>query len=134
MAGYSTTPLYKKLGLKNGLSVRVIDSPIDYLKFFDSLLVEFNILESDIEGIDLVHIFVTDLQKLEEYIQRYKMLINKNGAIWISWPKISSKIQTNLNENIIRELAIKEGLVDVKVCAVDESWSGLKLVYRIKDR
>ncbi len=84
--------------------------------------------------LDIIHFFVKDKKHLQENFPILKDHISKKGYLWISWPKVSSKVKTDINENIIRDTGIREGLVDVKVCSVDEIWSGLKFVYRVKDR
>jgi hypothetical protein len=83
---------------------------------------------------DLIHFFTKARGELEARLPTLKRALTPAGALWVSWPKSSSKVATDLNENIVREIALKNGLVDVKVCAVDETWSGLKLVFRLKDR
>ncbi len=82
----------------------------------------------------MIHYFGVNASRLVNDIKKLKTEMESNGALWISWPKKASKMQTDLNENIIREIALENGLVDVKVCAIDEVWSGLKLVIRLKDR
>ena len=83
---------------------------------------------------DLIQCFVMSKREAASAISALKDNISPGGALWVSWPKVSSGVKTDLNENVIREIGLKSGLVDVKVCAVDETWSGLKLVYRLKDR
>jgi hypothetical protein len=134
MAGYSGTPLLKKLGLKEGLKLRLIDPPDDY----------FQLLKADIssqlcppeEVPDWVHLFAASWKDFEKGMKALKIAWNKNTAIviWVSWYKKSSGIATDLNEDLIRGYALKNGLVDVKVCAVSEQWSGLKLVVPLKNR
>jgi hypothetical protein len=84
--------------------------------------------------LDFIQFFTKERRELEAALPRLKGAMAQTGMLWVSWPKGSSKVPTDLNENAVRELALKHGLVDVKVCAVDETWSGLKLVYRLKDR
>ena len=133
-AGYSNNPLSKKLGLKKGLIIKLIHPPENYLKLSDNL---GDARKSDKMAdayFDLIHLFTNSLEELGIAIPQLKLQIKKNGMIWISWYKKSSGQISELNENRIREVAIFNGLVDVKVCAIDENWSGLKLVYRLKDR
>ena len=134
-AAYSGTPLAKKLGIKDGFLVGLVNEP-DY---YFSLFTEFpdNIQwdrHPDQTGYDMIHLFVTGREIYSNQLRQAKNQIKKSGMIWISWPKKTSGIITDLTENSIREIALDTGLVDVKVCAVNEKWSGLKLVYRLKDR
>jgi hypothetical protein len=130
--GYSGTPLWKKLGLKANFSVKLIDEPNNY----------FDLLGETPDGInyslstsyDLIHFFVNTIDAFENQLPMLKNEIKQNGSIWISWYKKFSKQPTELTEDIIRDMGLAMGLVDVKVCAVDEKWSGLKLVIRVKDR
>jgi hypothetical protein len=133
MSGYSNTPLSKKLGYKNNF-VTIIRNEPDY---YWSLMPELQDLLIAVNGksdIDLAHLFFADKQEMMNAIIEIKPLIKQNGIIWISWPKKSSKINTDITEDVIRNFALDNGLVDVKVCAVDDIWSGLKLVIRLKDR
>ena len=131
-AGYSGTPLAKKLGIKEGFTIALFNQP----KYYFSLFTDFpeNVKVINKTGVDLVHYFATEEKKLQKDIRRLKNCIQPNGVIWISWPKKSSKVVTDVTEDVIRSLALKNGLVDIKVCAVDETWSGLKLVIPLKDR
>ncbi len=135
MAGYSKNPLWKKLGIKEGDNCYLFQSPSNY---FDLLVETPKESQFEIEisnsPYDFEHAFVTQLNELEKHWRVWKENLKKNGTLWISWPKGTSKKETNLNGNIVREFGLKGGLVDVKVCAVDEDWSGLKFMYRKKDR
>lgn len=133
-AGYSGTPLIKKLGIKENFKIRVINAPANYFSLLESLPENVTVLKRKTLETEFIHFFITSLSELKAQLPYLKTEIKKNGMIWISWPKKASKIQTDVNEDKIRGFALKEGLVDVKVCAVDETWSGLKLVYRVKDR
>jgi hypothetical protein len=132
--GYSGTPLAKKLGLKEGLSVKLINPPENYFDLFDNL--PDNLEFQDEPGIlkDLIHCFVKDSTVMTTALIQLKEEIKQNGMIWVSWPKKSSKVPTDITEDVIRNHALKIGLVDIKVCAVDEIWSALKLVIPVKDR
>ena len=132
--GYSGSPLSKKLGLKSGFKVRLINQPEHYFDLFEDWPEQIEI--SDVVNFkkNLIHFFAIDLQVLENDLPALKEEIQPNGMIWISWPKKASKIATDINEDIIRKLALAIGLVDIKVCAVDQVWSGLKLVIPVKDR
>lgn len=131
MAGYSTTPLGKKLGLKDAFRCKVINAPEDYFTWISPLPPD---LKFTTTTLDFIHVFVKDLKTFSKQFLANKKLLKKDGMMWISWPKKSAKIPTDLDENIIRDFGLKNGLVDVKVCAVDETWSGLKFVYRLADR
>jgi hypothetical protein len=133
-AGYSGTPLVRKLGIKAGFKMCVIDPPQNYWHLLADLPENVSVGEPGEGAFDLIHIFATDKAQLEAQMGTLKQYILPAGMIWVSWPKKSSKVATNLNENLIRDLALKSGLVDTKVCAVDETWSGLKLVIRLRDR
>ena len=134
MPGYSGTPLAKKLGFKPEMKIRLVNAPADY----------FDWLETDISGQlcpagvvpDLVHLFGVDRQGFEATMRTLAPLWRRNTAVvlWVSWYKKSSGKATDLTEDVIRGYALANGLVDVKVCAVSEEWSGLKLVVRLKDR
>jgi len=133
MAGYSGTPLIKKLGIKPGHRLWV-QAPEDYWKWISPLPEGVTVLERAGASIDFVHLFVTGRKAFEKEVLRLKAKLKPDGMIWISWPKKASKVETDLDENIIRNFALNNGLVDVKVCAVNEVWSGLKLVIPVKDR
>ena len=132
-AGYSGTPLAKKLGIKEGFSVVLFHQPGYYFRLFTDFPANVELVNND-SKVDLIHYFTTEEEKLLGDISKLKKRIKLNGMIWISWPKKSSKVVTDINEDVIRKAALKNGLVDVKVCAVDEIWSGLKLVIPLKDR
>ncbi|MDN3203344.1 DUF3052 domain-containing protein [Algoriphagus sediminis] len=133
-SGYSGTPLVKKLGIKEGFRLRIVHPPDGYFSFFADLPQNLEFLEDDESKVDFIHYFVIDASKLQNEIGFLKGLIEESGMIWISWPKKSSKIKSNLDGNKVREIGLKAGLVDIKVCAVNEIWSGLKFVIPVKDR
>ena len=132
-SGYSGTPLAKKLGIKEGFTVSIINQPDYYFNLFTDLP-KIKITEDKKTKKDFIHYFVTEEKELIKNIKSLKEQIVQKGMIWISWPKKSSKVETDITEDVIRNLALKNGLVDVKVCAMDEVWSGLKLVIPIKER
>jgi hypothetical protein len=134
MAGYSGTPLQKKLGIKPVMSMFVSQPPELYFDWISPLPDNVTVNQKPVKGIDFVHLFVRDQKSFKTAFQQAKKYLDKAGMLWISWPKKSSKVPTDLDENIIRDFGLNEGLVDVKVCAVDETWSGLKFVFRVKDR
>lgn len=134
MAGYSGTPLVKKLGIKDGDKVFFKNQPGNYEKLLEPLPDNLNILSRLSDNIDFIHFFTKQRAELEKGLHKQITKIKQNGMIWVSWPKKSSKVETDITEDVIREVALPMGLVDVKVCAVDEVWSGLKLVIRRENR
>jgi len=134
MAGYSATPLAKKLGIKEGSKVFLSNAPEDYMQLVDPLPdgVEFSPQVNP--DTDIVHVFSTEKILLMNDLQTFLKSLKQDGVIWVSWPKKSSKVPTDITEDSIREIALPMGLVDIKVCAVDEVWSGLKLVIRRENR
>ena len=132
-AGYSGTPLAKKLGLKAGLRVLVRGAPADYATMTGFDLSDCRVL-SKVAAFDFAHAFVGSRAELQRTLDALTPALDDRGMLWVSWPKKASKIATDLNEDGIRELALPRGLVDVKVCAVDAVWSGLKLVRRVTER
>ncbi len=133
-AGYSGKPLAQKLGLKSGYRIAAINAPQNYDQLLGALPENVVIIRDLEDSLDLVHFFTVECQELEERFPALKQAISQNGMLWISWPKVASRIKTDLNENAIREIGLRYGLVDVKVAAVDETWSALKFVYRTEDR
>jgi hypothetical protein len=129
-AGYSATPLQKKLGLKPGLAGAVVDPPPGYWELLGPLPAGFELRPLAASGLDWVHFFVTARDALADAIVDARARIKPNGAIWVSWPKRASKLPTDITEDVIRDIVLPIGLVDVKVCAVSEIWSGLRLVIR----
>ena len=134
-SGYSTTPLAKKLGIKVGDKILLHSTPQHYLTLFSDFPAgTVELTEMKRETADFIHIFCTTNDQIESVAETYKPILKKSGMLWISWPKGSSAIPTELNRDFIREYMLDNGLVDVKVAAIDEDWSGLKFVYRLKDR
>lgn len=134
MAGYSGTPLAKKLGIKPATSICVCQAPEDYFSWLAPLPDDLKVKTKLTGELDFIHLFVKDQKTFKKQFTDSRKYLRRDGMMWISWPKKSSKVETDLDENIIRDFGLKEGLVDVKVCAVDEVWSGLKFVFRLKDR
>lgn len=134
MAGYSRTPLVKKLGIKPGSKIYLYKPPPDYMNWVHPLPQNVEVRNTLSGELDFIHLFVLENKTLQKEFSRAHKSLHKEGMLWISWPKKSAKLKTDLDGNIVRELGLKEGLVDIKVCAVDEVWSGLKFVYRMKDR
>ncbi len=134
MAGYSATPLLKKLGIKPGFDVAFVNAPEDFVNQLD-LPPDINIRsQSKSQDLDFILVFVKSQKLLTTAFAQYSRKIKPNGMLWASWPKKTSGVQTDLTENIVRDIGLAAGLVDVKVCAVDDVWSGLKFVYRLRDR
>jgi len=130
MAGSCGTPLVRKLGIKPGFNLFVVNPPDHYSDLVSPLPDGVTVLSGATENIDLAHMFTKSRTELDEQVRRMRDLIKQDGMIWISWPKKASKVATDVTENVVRDVALPMGLVDVKVCAVDEVWSGLKLVIR----
>ncbi|SDE93775.1 DUF3052 family protein [Chitinophaga filiformis] len=133
-AGYSATPLAKKLGIKDGFIIRLVGQPTYYFDLFEDMPLNIQILDDTTTAKNLIHYFTRQADDLRRDIPLLKKEIQTNGMIWISWPKKASKISTDVTEDVIRNLALSNGLVDIKVCAIDEIWSGLKLAIPVKDR
>lgn len=133
-AGYSGKPLADKLGIKEGFKVSIVNPPPGYKSVLGHLPSRVRVTKPTEGQLDFIQIFSRQRSTLEQEIPALRMQMASNGMMWVSWPKGSAKVATDLNENIVREIALANGLVDVKVCAVDETWSGLKLVIRLKDR
>ena len=129
-SGYSGTPLAKKLGIKAGSTMFVSGAPESYPKLLAPLPSSVTFARKVTDAVDLVHLFVTRRSKLQSSLAVYRAAIRPDATIWTSWPKKSSKMPTDITEDTIREVALPLGLVDVKVCAIDDVWSGLKLVVR----
>lgn len=134
MAGYSGTPLSIKLGIKEGMAIATLHAPVAYEDLLGGIPKGARVTTSLRGKMDLIHFFTTSRSELQKSFPRLKTCLAENGILWISWPKGGSGIATDLKENVVREIGLATGLVDVKVCAVDETWSGLKFVYRLKDR
>jgi hypothetical protein len=133
-SGYSGTPLAKKLGIKDGFRISIINEPDHYFSLFEDMPVDVDIIHNLKSKLDVIHYFVKEEKDLQKDIVELKNSIEQNGMIWISWPKQSSKVPTDITEDVIRNIALANGLVDVKVCAIDQVWSGLKLVIPVKER
>jgi len=134
MAGYSGTPLVKKLGIKAGHRVAFIGAPKNYAATLGKLPPDVSVLRAPNGTLDFIQLFSRNRAELESELPRAQRALAPDGMLWVSWPKQASGVPTDLNENSIRDFALANGLVDVKVCAVDDTWSGLKLVYRLRDR
>ena len=133
MAGYSQTPLIKKLGIKSGMKISILNSPEDLWKELGDMP-EVKSIAKPTKDMDFILYFTDSKKEYERNFPKLGTALISNGMLWIGWPKKASKIPTDLNENIIRDFGLANGLVDVKVCAITEKWSGLKFVIRVKDR
>jgi len=132
MAGYSKTTLIQKLGIKAGSKVFIFQAPAEVAEILTPLPEGVKVLKKLGSDVDYIHYFAESISLLESAFAGLKAGLAKDGMLWISWRK--GKKGTDLTENDVRRIALAHGLVDVKVCAIDETWSGLKLVYRVKDR
>ena len=128
-AGYSGTPLAKKLGIKPGSKLFPVAAPAHYDELLAPLPEGVKRVRK-IDDADVAHVFVTARARLEKELRAALSKMKQDASIWISWPKKSAKVATDISEDTVREVALPLGLVDIKVCAVDETWSGLKLVIR----
>jgi len=133
-SGYSGTPLIKKLGIKPNMKLLLINEPEDYLNMMEENISELICKQNELP--DLIHLFVKNSKEFEIKMKKLKIIYKKNSRIiiWVSWYKKTSKISTDMTEDIIRNYALKNALVDIKVCAVNELWSGLKLVVPLSKR
>ena len=130
MAGYSGTPLARKLGLKEGSNVLVINPPANYKKLLEPIPAGVRFVSRVSTTTDLIHLFTTRQAELRKTLSSLRTRIRPDAAIWVSWPKRTAKVPTDIIEDTIREVAIPMGYVDIKVAAFDEVWSALKLVIR----
>jgi hypothetical protein len=133
MAGYSNTPLPKKLGIKEGCKVALINPPPAFEKTLGKLPSDA-VIHSGLSGqarFDVIVVFVTSRAELQRQIAATRRHMTPAAGLWIAWPKKSSGVASDVTENVVREMALPTGLVDNKVCAIDETWSGLRLVIRL---
>ena len=134
MAGYSATPLAKKLGFKAPMTVYTVDAPREYREWLAGIDAGVDFTARATRRLAAAHVFVTRRADLAKHAAALREKIDPEGFVWISWPKKSAKVATDITEDTIREVALPMGFVDVKVCAVSEVWSGLKLVVRKSER
>jgi hypothetical protein len=134
MAGYSGTPLPQKLGIKPGATVVVINAPSDYQKLLGKSASEVRFTIRAGAGANFIHLFTKRRAELEKQLARLRQKLADSGTLWVSWPKKSAGVVTDVTEDVIRDVALPLGFVDIKVCAVDETWSGLKLMIRRANR
>jgi hypothetical protein len=134
VAGYSGTPLAKKLGIGPGARVAALNAPPSYEDLLAPLPPGVSLVKSVTAQVDVVHLFIKTRATLASQLAHSLARIRQDAAIWVSWPKKSSGVATDVTEDVIRSVALPMGLVDIKVCAVDDTWSGLKLVIRKENR
>ena len=134
MAGYSGTPLVKKLGIKQGARVTLVNAPDDFLATLGELPDDVKFLKATSKALDFILCFVLSERILVRDFAKLAQRLDSNGMIWIAWPKKSAGVATDLTFDRVQRIGLDAGLVDVKICAVDDTWSGLKFVYRLKDR
>jgi hypothetical protein len=134
MAGYSGTPLAQKLGIKPDTTVVVINEPAGYRKLLGRAAKGVTFSNHVGNNSSFIHFFTTRRNELESQLKKLRSRIADTGVLWVSWPKKSADVPTDVTEDVIRDVALPLGFVDVKVCAVDETWSGLKLMIRRTER
>jgi hypothetical protein len=134
VAGYSGTPLAQKLGVKDGQRTWHSEMPESVLAELLETGLKPKLSKTPRASLEMAHVFVTERRKLADLLSRLRGLLAPNGTVWVSWPKKASKVDTDITEDVIRAEALPLGFVDVKVCAVDAIWSGLKLVIRRSER
>jgi hypothetical protein len=134
MPGYSGTPLPKKLGIKDGFRVCFVAAPSEVLSKLKTAVAGCEAVSNGKTPVDFAMVFTKSKSELTKEFRRVSKLLAPAGMLWVSWPKKSSGVATDLDENVVRDIGLAAGLVDVKVCAVTEVWSGLKFVRRLKDR
>ncbi len=130
VAGYSNTSLAKKLGIKEEFKVLAVDAPKNYRQLLEPLPPSVRFVSKPDRSTNLVHVFTTKRSELSRALTRYRDELDPSTIVWVSWPKKSAGVASEVSEDVVREIALPLGFVDVKVCAVDEVWSGLKLVVR----
>jgi bifunctional DNA-binding transcriptional regulator/antitoxin component of YhaV-PrlF toxin-antitoxin module len=133
-AGYSGKPIAQKLGIRKGDVLVFLNAPDYYHSILGKLPDKVILARGPGWQLDFIQLFATERASLEKELHRSKARLKQDGMIWVSWPKSSSRLRTDLSDGVVREVGLKNGLVDVKVCAVDDSWSALKFVRRLKDR
>jgi hypothetical protein len=134
VAGYSGTPLPKKLGIREGSTVAFSGAPPEFGAALGTLPDAVTVKRRAVAPLDVAVAFFTRRGELERRLAALSRAIHPDGGLWIAWPKRASGLDTDLTEDVVRELALAGGLVDNKVCAINETWSGLRLVYRLRDR
>ncbi|HEV2835596.1 MAG TPA: hypothetical protein VGW58_09785 [Pyrinomonadaceae bacterium] len=134
MAGYSGTPLTKKLGIKEQTRLALVNAPNGFENYLGQLSPGAEIVKRMAKPLDIILLFVTSERALARDFAKLSEKLVTNGMIWIAWPKKSSGVVTDLSFERVQRIGLDAGLVDVKICAIDDTWSGLKFVFRLKDR
>ena len=134
MAGYSSTPLAKKLGIKQGFRIGLVNASKDFRSELGELPDKAEVVARLTNSLDIILFFVLTQRELARDFSKLAKKLVTNGMIWIAWPKKSSGVATDLSFESVQRIGLDAGLVDVKICAIDDTWSGLKFVYRLKDR
>ncbi len=134
VAGYSGTPLAKKLGIEEGARVALLGAPDGFDAELAPLPDGVRVLRRLAAHLDVAVLFVTSRGDLERRLQKVAACLQAAGALWVAWPKKASKVATDLDENVVRDLILSDALVDNKICAIDDTWSGLRFVYRLSAR
>ena len=134
MAGYSGTPLPKKLGIKESQRIAFINAPEGFRGELGQLPGGVEILKRPVAPLDLIICFVKSEKELVANFEKLALKLTATGMLWIAWPKKTAGVATDLTENVVQRIGLAAGLVDTKVCAIDETWSGLRFVIRLKDR
>jgi hypothetical protein len=133
-AGYSGTPLPRKLGIGDGSRLLLVDAPADFRATLGQLPPGVELLAPGASEVDVVVVFVLELARLRAQFASLAAALQPAGGLWVAWPKRSSGVATDLTDNVVREFGLEAGLVDNKVCAIDATWSGLRFVWRLRDR
>jgi hypothetical protein len=129
-AGYSGTPLAQKLGFKAGFTVHLAGAPVGFRKLLAPLPPKITFVTKPSATTDIIHVFVTSRKRLDDALRQFLRTMRSDATVWVSWPKKTSGVATDVTEDVIRAVALPLGFVDVKVCAIDDTWSGLKVVIR----
>jgi hypothetical protein len=133
-AGYSGKTLAQKLGIRKGYTLAFLNAPSNYDRLLGDLPDKVIVARVAKGQLDFIQLFATERESLERELPRSSARLKHDGMIWVSWPKSASGLRTDLSDSVVREVGLKNDLVDVKVCSVDDSWSALKFVRRLKDR
>lgn len=134
MAGYSGTPLLQKLGIKPGHRISTVNAPADFAPLLGTLPDGAGFVGSSAKDVDIIVSFESSFSVFKKRLPSLANRIKNDGMIWIAWPKKASGVVTDMSEDLVRDTALPKGLVDIKVCAIDDTWSGLKLVIRKANR
>jgi hypothetical protein len=136
VAGYSKTPLAQKLGIKDGHTLALLSAPADFERTLGKVPPGVRVMQAIGKpgSVDVAVVFVKSRRDLEKRFARVAAAMKPNGGMWVAWPKKASGVATDLTEDVVRDVALPKGLVDNKVCAIDETWSGLRLVWRVENR